>query len=152
MIWNTSNTWIIQFGTCRVVLRRDSFLICTTSVLHTRHEGEGGGSRRSRLLSAFTPRIWRPQASNERGPKMNTASTFVDSAFTRTAIFQEGNSSEALPSTHRILKAISPSVKWLKPSPAEQLPAFSECPPPTPLLHHCPAQSQPLSGSPLPPE
>lgn len=30
---------------------------------------------------------------------MNTAATFVDSAFTRTAIFQEGNSSEALPST-----------------------------------------------------
>lgn len=33
-----------------------------------------------------------------------------------------------------------PSVKWLKPSPAEQLPAFSERPPPTPLLHHRPAQ------------
>lgn len=39
---------------------------------------------------------------------MNAAATFVDSAFTRTAIFQEGNSSEALPSTHGALKAISP--------------------------------------------
>lgn len=78
---------------------------------------------------------------------MNTASTFVDSAFTRTAIYQEGNPSEALPSTHRILKAISPSVKWLKPSPAEQLPAFSERPPPTPLLHHCPAQPASVTTS-----
>lgn len=61
---------------------------CSTSIIsHTRHEGGGGGSRRSRLPSPFTPRIWRPQASNERGPKMNTASAFVDSAFTRTAIF-----------------------------------------------------------------
>lgn len=53
------------------------------------------------------------QASSERGehfegPEMNTATTFVDLAFTRLAIFQGGNSSEALPSTRRALKAISP--------------------------------------------
>lgn len=74
-----------------------------------------------------------------KGPEMNTATTFVDLAFTQLAIFQGGNSSEALPNTRGALQGNFPSVKWLKPSPAEQLPAFSQHPPPTPLLHHHPA-------------
>lgn len=73
---------------------------------------------------------------------MNTAATFVDLPFTRHAIFyQGGNSSEALPSTHATLKAISPqSSGWnplqlnnflhlvsVPPNPTPPTPSSSPC-------------------------
>lgn len=60
--------------------------------------------------------------------------TFVDLAFTRTAIFFSRKETQVKHSqvlTEPPRQFPPPSVKWLKPSPAEQLPAFSQHPPPT---------------------
>lgn len=67
---------------------------------------------------------------------MNTATTFVDLAFTWLAIFRE----EIQVKHSWSPEGNFPSVKWLKPSPAEQLPAFSQHPP-----TDTPAPSSPCS-------
>lgn len=108
----------------------------------------------------FTRRICQPHSEVWKrrpfaGPEMNTATTFVDLAFTQLAIFQGGNSSEALPNTRGALQGNFPSVKWLKPS---QLNNFLHLVS-TPHRHPCSIitllswhQSQPLSGSLILPE
>lgn len=72
-------------------------------------DGLHSASTRSFLSTLGEP--WKRRTFED--PEMNTATTFVDSAFTRLAIFQGGNSSEALPRTCGALKAISPqSSGW----------------------------------------
>lgn len=62
------------------------------------------------LLShaGFVDRRRAAKEANDCVTEMNTAATFVDLAFTQLAVFQGGNSSEALPSTRGAVKAISP--------------------------------------------
>lgn len=93
--------------------------------------------------------------TNIWGPEMNTATTFVDLAFTRLAIFQGGNSSEALRGTHGALKAISPQSSGWNPLQLNNflhlvsIPHWHPFSIITLLSWH---QSQPLSGSLLLPE
>lgn len=64
---------------------------------------------------------------------MNIAATFVDLAFTLLAIFQGGNSSEALRSTCGALKAISPQSSGWNPLQLNNFLRLAG----TPHRHHC---------------
>lgn len=139
------------------MFRRKYLLICIFMIdphPYSSTLDRGGGSRHGCILLSHEGFVDHRRAMKE-APENEYCYYFcwfgihTDSHFSRKEI-------QALPSTHGALKAISPSVKWLKPSPAEQLPAFSQRPPTDtpapsspPLSRH---QSQPLSGPPLHPE